>query len=55
MQLRICGIDLDNIEAELETLNLDDQRIVIMRSDEDSPVLLASFEDLIRAPQALDD
>lgn len=35
-QLRKHGIDLENIEAELETLNLDGRRIVIMHSDEDS-------------------
>ena len=35
-QLRRYGIDLDNIEAELETLNADGRRIVIIHSDEDS-------------------
>ena len=35
-QLRTYGIDLDNIEAELETVNADGRRIVIVHSDEDS-------------------
>lgn len=35
-QLRRYGIDLDNMEAKLETLNADGRRIVIMHSDEDS-------------------
>lgn len=38
-QLRAHGIDLDNIEAELDTLDLDGRRIVIMRSDEDGATM----------------
>lgn len=38
-QLRTYGIDLENIEAELDTLNLDGRRIVIMRSDEDGATM----------------
>lgn len=47
-QLRAHGIDLENIEAELETLNLDGRRIVIMHSDEDSastPLATKIFSD----------
>ena len=35
-QPRRYGIDLDNMEAKLETLNADGRRIVIMHRDEDS-------------------
>ena len=38
-QLRAHGIDLDNIEAELDTLDLDGRRIVIMRSGEDGATM----------------
>ena len=38
-QLRAHGIDLDNIETELDTLDLDGRRIVIMRSDEDGATM----------------
>jgi hypothetical protein len=47
-RLRTYGIDLDNIEAELDTVNADGRRIVIVHSDENSastPLATKIFSD----------
>ena len=47
-RLGTYGIDLDNIEAELETVNADGRRIVIVQSDENSastPLATKIFSD----------